>query len=120
CGCFALPSVVTVVRKMFLPATIGEDQPRPGIAVVHSRLEVLDHLSGSLELLPYGFDNGPRKPGHSGDAPASARSPWAEEDRADWPAQTQMATNVNTMSFLIILFAHWQSQANAREQLLKP
>ena len=68
CGCFALPSVVTVVRKMFLPATIGEDQPRPGRVAVHSILEVFDHLSGRLELMADGLEEGPRKPGHSGSA----------------------------------------------------
>jgi hypothetical protein len=66
CGCFALPSVVTVVRKIFFPATIGEDQPRPGIVAVHSILDVFDHLSGRLALTAEGLEEGPRKPGHSG------------------------------------------------------
>src|ERR1035441_6062476 len=53
CGCFALPSVVTVVRKMNLPATIGEDQPRPGRVAVHSMLDVFDHVSGRREWMAY-------------------------------------------------------------------
>src|ERR1017187_2290645 len=53
---------------MFLPATIGEDQPRPGRVAVHSILEVFDHLSGRSELMVEGLEKGPRKPGHSGSA----------------------------------------------------
>jgi hypothetical protein len=63
-----LPSVVTVVRKICFPAAIGEDQPRPGIAVDHSILDVVDHFWGSLELLAEGLETGPLKPGHSGSA----------------------------------------------------
>src|SRR5580698_6137733 len=53
---------------MFLPATIGEDQPRPGRVAVHSILDVFDHLSGRLALMAEGFEAGPRKPGQSGSA----------------------------------------------------
>ena len=49
---------MTVVRKMFLPATIGEDQPRPGMSVVHSTFSDFDHLSGRLELMPEGLEEG--------------------------------------------------------------
>ena len=61
----ALPSVTTVVRKTFLPLTIGEDQPRPGISVVHSTFSDFDHFSGRLELATAGLDEGPRKEGQS-------------------------------------------------------
>jgi hypothetical protein len=64
---------VTGVRKMLLPATIGEDQPRPGSVAVHSIWEVFDHWSGRLELMAEGLEEGPRKPGHSG-SPAKAQA----------------------------------------------
>ena len=53
---------MTVVRKTFLPETMGEDQPRPGIAAVHSMLDVVDHFSGRLELVTEGLEVGPRDP----------------------------------------------------------
>src|SRR5262245_26460630 len=58
---------------MLLPATIGEDQPRPEREAVHSILEVFDHLMGRLELPAEGLDEGPRNPGHSG-SPAKAQA----------------------------------------------
>jgi len=64
---------VTVVTKILLPATIGEDQPRPGSGVAHSILEVFDHVSGKLELMADGLDEGPRNRGHSG-SPAKAQA----------------------------------------------
>src|SRR5882724_6608397 len=70
---------------MLLPATIGEDQPRPGRVAVHSMLDVFDHLSGRLELMAEGLEEGPRKPGHSG-SPAKA-----------------LAAESNTMTLIIIL-----------------
>src|SRR5580700_8214141 len=74
---------------MFLPATIGEDQPRPGRVAVHSILDVFDHLSGRLELMAEGLEEGPRKPGHSG-SPAKAQA-------------TKRNTTSNTMTRIIIL-----------------
>src|SRR5258708_4310990 len=71
---------------MVLPATIGEDHPRPGIGAVHSILEVVDHFSGRLELLAQGLERGPRKPGHSAS-----------------PAKTQAARNSDAKTFLIVL-----------------
>src|SRR5580658_1779341 len=64
---------MTVVRKTFLPETIGEDQPRPGMSAVHSTFSDLDHLSGRLELMAEGLEEGPRNPGHSG-SPAKAQA----------------------------------------------
>ena len=59
---------MTVVRKTLLPLTIGEDQPRPGMSVVHSTFSDFDHFSGRLELATAGLEEGPRKEGHSGSA----------------------------------------------------
>src|SRR5947209_14553540 len=53
---------------MCLPATIGEDQPRPRTVAVHSMLELFDHVSGRSELMADGLEEGPRNPGHSGSA----------------------------------------------------
>ena len=51
-----------------MPLTIGEDQPRPGMSVVHSTFSDFDHFSGRLELATAGLEEGPRKDGHSGSA----------------------------------------------------
>src|ERR1044072_4784692 len=65
CGCFDLPSVVTVVRYTLPPVTIGDDQPRPGISCDHSTLSVLDQRSASRACVLTGFDCGPRNCGHA-------------------------------------------------------
>lgn len=72
--------------KICLAATMGEDQPRPGIGVAHSMLDVADHLSGRLELLADGLEKGPRKPGHSGS-----------------PAKAQAARDSEVMTLLMVL-----------------
>src|ERR1700732_503439 len=59
---------MTVMRETLLPLTIGEDQPRPGMSVVHSTFSDFDHFSGRLELAAAGVEEGPRKEGHSGSA----------------------------------------------------
>src|SRR5829696_9727932 len=65
CGCFDLPSVVTVVTYTLPPVTIGEEKPRPGISSHHSTFSVLDQRSASFACVPTGFDCGPRNCGHA-------------------------------------------------------
>src|SRR6266852_1639391 len=67
-GGFDFPSVVTVVRNIRRPFTIGDDHPRPGISAAHSTFSVFDHFSGNLPLATAGLPVGPRKRGHSGSA----------------------------------------------------
>ena len=57
------------------------------MVAVHSMLEVFDHLSGRLELIAEGLEDGPRKPGHSGSA-----------------AEAQAITKSDAVSLLMILF----------------
>jgi hypothetical protein len=85
---------VTVVRKTFLPETIGDDHPRPGIAAVHSMLVSVDHFSGRCELAAEGLDVGPRKLGHSGSAAKMA----------------QTAGNSPTMTFLMVSLFDYSCQ----------
>jgi hypothetical protein len=63
---------------MLLPVTMGEDQPRPSRVVVHSMLEVFDHLPGRLELTAEGLEEGQRNPGHSG---CAAKAEATDSDR---------------------------------------
>jgi len=65
CGGFDLPSVVTLVKKILCPCTIGDDHPRPGISVTHSMFSVLLHFSGRVRLAAVGLASGPRKAGHA-------------------------------------------------------
>src|SRR5262249_31989588 len=80
---------------MLFPATIGEDQPRPGRVALHSMLVVFDHFSGSFELMDEGFDAGPRKPGHSGSAPNTQE---ARNNGARRPFMTLLDNNWQKIS----------------------
>ena len=46
CPAGAGPPSIDVVRKIQSPQTIGDEWPRPGIAVFHATFSVFDQLSG--------------------------------------------------------------------------
>src|ERR1051326_8711437 len=47
-GCLKGLPLMADVRNRVLPATIGDDQPRPGTSMTHLTFFVFDHVSGSF------------------------------------------------------------------------
>src|SRR5215831_13252165 len=78
-GCLNGRPLIAEVRKIVLPATTGEDQPRPGTSMAHFTCSVFDHVSGRLAPSAKPRMPGPRKPGHSaGTAASVAMAPIAQ------------------------------------------
>src|SRR5262245_22246671 len=64
-GAATFSSLTTVVRKIRLPATTGEDQPRLGISVDQTTFLVVSQLSGSVFASATPAFAPPRKEGQS-------------------------------------------------------
>ena len=65
-GCLKGRLLIADVTNTVLPATTGDDQPRPGTSIAHLTLAVFDHRSGSRAPIARPSMPGPRNPGHSG------------------------------------------------------
>src|SRR5580765_1673196 len=65
-GCLKGRLLIAEVTNTVSPATIGDDQPRPGTSIAHLTLAVFDHRSGSRAPMARPSMPGPRNPGHSG------------------------------------------------------
>src|SRR6187455_2585370 len=65
-GCLKARLLIADVTNTVLPATIGDDQPRPGTSIAHFTFVVFDHRSGSRAPIARPSMPGPRKPGQSG------------------------------------------------------
>src|SRR5687768_15026257 len=65
--------LIADVTNTVLPATTGDDQPRPGTSIAHLTLAVFDHRSGRRTLKARPSMPGPRNPGHSGGGAIAAR-----------------------------------------------
>ena|SRR6187399_2562899 len=67
-GCLNGLPVMADVRNTVDPATIGEDQPRPGTSMAHFTCSVFDQVSGNFASGASPLMPGPRKPGHEAGA----------------------------------------------------
>src|ERR1051326_6573046 len=64
-GCLKGLPLMADVRNRVLPATIGDDQPRPGTSMTHLTFFVFDHVSGSFASSASPLMSGPRNPGQA-------------------------------------------------------
>src|SRR5436190_11824016 len=71
-GCLNGLPLIADVRNTVVPATTGDDHPRPGTSIAHVTCSVFDHVSGSFASSARPLMPGPRNPGH--DAGADART----------------------------------------------
>src|SRR6187401_889242 len=71
-GCLKGRLLIADVTNTVLPATTGDEHPRPGTSIAHLTLVVFDHRSGSRAPRASPSMPGPRNPGHSGGGTAAA------------------------------------------------
>src|SRR5918994_7792305 len=81
------PALTAEVRYTRPRHTIGDDQPRPGIAVVHATLSVVDQRSGSADRSATPRPPGPRNCGQSTDSAARGCDMKMETTRSRTPRQ---------------------------------
>src|SRR5262245_11280698 len=71
-GCLNGRPLIADVTKTVLPATTGDDQPRPGTSIAHLTLAVFDQRSGNFASIARPSMCGPRNPGHSASGATTA------------------------------------------------
>src|SRR5215471_17583554 len=64
-ACLNAPGLIALVTKIWLPQTIGDDQPRPGTSAFHATLIVVDQVVGSVSIAEIARPAGPRNCGQT-------------------------------------------------------